>query len=98
MAWTTTLHYAYSHIPLKLRVAYVNKPKALVAGRGYHVGITTSIPVNRRLAGTIGNYAEGGIEITGGPMGGGGKVDPHRTSFRGLGVVRCWPITQFIIS
>jgi hypothetical protein len=38
---------AYCYIPLQLPVAYVNKRKALVAGRGYHVVITANIPANR---------------------------------------------------
>jgi hypothetical protein len=81
--------YAYCCSPLQFSVAYVNKPKALVAGRGYHIVITSNIPVSRWLEGIIGNYAEGGIETVRGRYGG---------SFRGLSIVRFWPITQFIIS
>jgi hypothetical protein len=74
--------YAYSHIPLQLPAAYVNMPKALGAGRGYHVVITTNIPVNKRPEGTIGNSAEGGIETTGGHMGVGvGGIDSVLSDF-----------------
>jgi hypothetical protein len=38
---------AYCCIPLQVPLANVIQPKAHVSGEGYHMSITTSIPVNK---------------------------------------------------